>query len=64
MVLGLALTLSSVNFAYAAQDASAAEDTAEAAATEEDASADTDAEKADENEIYGEVTEVGEDSIK
>ncbi|HJD25639.1 MAG TPA: hypothetical protein IAA12_04205 [Candidatus Blautia intestinipullorum] len=63
MVLGLALTLSSVNFAYAAQDASAAEETAEAAATEEDASADTDAEKADENEIYGEVTEVGEDSI-
>lgn len=64
MVLGLALTLGSVNFAYAAGDASAAaEKTTEATTAKEDASEDTDAEQAKEDEIYGEVTEVGKDSI-
>lgn len=61
MILGLTMTLTSVNMAYAATDT-----TTEAAVDEttdsEDASATTD-NSVESTEVYGEVTEVGEDSI-
>ena len=64
MVLGLTLALTSMNMAYAADKDTDTAQTTEAAA--EDESADASADTADETasqEVYGEVTEVGEDSI-
>ena len=64
MVLGLTLALTSMNMAYAADKDTDTAQTTEAATEDENAAASADA--ADETasqEVYGEVTEVGEDSI-
>lgn len=59
MILGLTMALTSVNMAYAASDT-----TTEAAAdTATDTEDTTTSDSAETTEVYGEVTEVGEDSI-
>ena len=66
VALGLALTLTSMNVAFAATD-STTETTTEAADTTEDstsedtAAADTDT--AEEDTVYGEVSKVADDSV-
>ena len=60
MVLGLTLAITSVNVAYAATDTTTATEEAEDTTDTEDA-ATTD--EAASDEVYGEVTEVSEDSI-
>lgn len=61
MVLGLTLALTSMNVAYAAEkDTTTA---TEAADTEDTETADTSTDETASDEVYGEVTEVGEDSI-
>ena len=61
MILGLTMTLTSVNMAYAATDTTTEAATDETADSE-DASATTD-NSVESTEVYGEVTAVGEDSI-
>ena len=62
MVLGLTLALTSMNVAYAAEKDTTT--VAEAAAdTEAAETADTSTDETVSDEVYGEVTEVGEDSI-
>ena len=61
MILGLTMTLTSVNMAYAATDTTT-EAAADETADSEDASATTD-NSVESTEVYGEVTAVGEDSI-
>ena len=60
MVLGLTLALTSMNMAYAADKDTDTAQTTEAAAEDESADA---ADETASQEVYGEVTEVGEDSI-
>ena len=62
MVLGLTLALTSMNVAYAAEKDTTT--VAEAAAdTEAAETVDTSTDETVSDEVYGEVTEVGEDSI-
>ena len=61
MILGLTMTFTSVNMAYAATDTTT-ETAADETTDSEDASATTD-NSVESTEVYGEVTAVGEDSI-
>ena len=62
MVLGLTLALTSMNVAYAATDTTSATEAAEDT-TEDNMTTDTSTDETASDEVYGEVTEVGEDSI-